>query len=260
MPGKVPMTRQGYEALVNELKHLRAVVRPQVINAVRTARAEGDLSENAEYHGARERQALIEAKIRHLEAQLADAEVIDTTTLGGERVVFGAGALAEVPISQAIAASSAIPGFFEPYTIGGRDYVDGGVGHVAHADLAVDREATLVLVMNPQVPLMADEGAGARHLKERGLYLIMEQSSRIASQNLLELGLRELRARHPKTEIFLLQPDRRERLLFGPSMGFEASRAALRYGYASTLEWLGRDGATFSRRFGAGAEVAQSPA
>ena len=90
MTGKVPMTRQGYEALVNELKHLRAVVRPQVIDAVRTAREEGDLSENAEYHGARERQAIVEAKIQYLAAQLADAEVIDTTTLGGDRVVFGA--------------------------------------------------------------------------------------------------------------------------------------------------------------------------
>ena len=90
MAEKAPMTRQGYEALMNELKHLRAVVRPQVIEAVRLAREEGDLSENAEYHGAKEKQAIIEAKIRHLETQLAHAEVIDTKTLAGDRVVFGA--------------------------------------------------------------------------------------------------------------------------------------------------------------------------
>jgi transcription elongation factor GreA len=84
------MTRQGYEALVVELKHLRAVVRPQVIEAVRLAREEGDLRENAEYHGAKEKQAIVEAKIRHLETQLAHAEVIDTGTLSGDRVVFGA--------------------------------------------------------------------------------------------------------------------------------------------------------------------------
>lgn len=90
MAGKAPMTRQGYEALVNELKHLKAVVRPPVIEAVRLAREEGDLNENAEYQGAKERQAIVEAKIRHLEAQLAHAEVIDTTTLSGNRVVFGA--------------------------------------------------------------------------------------------------------------------------------------------------------------------------
>jgi transcription elongation factor GreA len=84
------MTRQGYEALLDELKHLKSVVRPQVIAAVRTARAEGDLRENAEYHGAREKQAIVDAKIQHLESQLGNAEIIDTTQLGGSRVVFGA--------------------------------------------------------------------------------------------------------------------------------------------------------------------------
>ena len=172
------------------------------------------------------------------------------------RVVFGAGDLAGVPISEAIAASSAIPGFFEPYTIGGRDYVDGGVGYVAHADLAIDRGATLVVVVNPQAPLIGQEGDGVQHLKERGLYSIMEQSSRITSQNLLDLGLRELRSRHPKVEILLHQPDPREPLLFGPSMGFGSSRAALRYGHASTLEWLRAAGAAFSRHFAVGFGVA----
>jgi len=90
MADKAPMTRQGYEALINELKHLRAVVRPQVIEAVRLAREEGGLRENAEYHGAKEKQAIIEAKIRHLETQLAHAEIIDTGALQGDRVVFGA--------------------------------------------------------------------------------------------------------------------------------------------------------------------------
>jgi transcription elongation factor GreA len=84
------MTRQGYEALLDELKHLKSVVRPQVIAAVRTARAEGDLRENAEYHGAREKQAIVDAKIQHLESQLGNAEIIDTTRLSGSRVAFGA--------------------------------------------------------------------------------------------------------------------------------------------------------------------------
>jgi transcription elongation factor GreA len=90
MAEKAPMTRQGYEALVTELKHLKSVVRPQVIEAVRLAREEGDLRENAEYHGAKEKQSIVEAKIRHLEAQLSQAEIIDTAALGGDRVVFGA--------------------------------------------------------------------------------------------------------------------------------------------------------------------------
>jgi transcription elongation factor GreA len=90
MAEKAPMTRQGYEALMAELKYLKAVVRPQVIEAVRIAREEGDLRENAEYHGAKEKQAIVQSKIEHLEAQLSHAEIIDTTTLGGDRVVFGA--------------------------------------------------------------------------------------------------------------------------------------------------------------------------
>jgi transcription elongation factor GreA len=90
MAEKAPMTRQGYEALMHELKHLKAVVRPQVIEAVRLAREEGDLRENTEYHGAKEKQAILEAKIRHLETQLVNAEIIDTGALGGDRVVFGA--------------------------------------------------------------------------------------------------------------------------------------------------------------------------
>ncbi|TMK72439.1 MAG: hypothetical protein E6G48_06955, partial [Actinobacteria bacterium] len=69
-----------------------------------------------------------------------------------ERVVFGRNGLGEVPISHAVAASSAIPGFFEPYAIDGRDYVDGGVGFTGHADLAADEGAEVVLVVNPLVP------------------------------------------------------------------------------------------------------------
>src|SRR5204863_362056 len=69
-----------------------------------------------------------------------------------ERVVFGAGALRDVPISQAVAASSAIPGFFDPYPINGRDYVDGGTGFSGHADLAAEAGADVVFVVNPLVP------------------------------------------------------------------------------------------------------------
>ncbi|MBI4610169.1 MAG: patatin-like phospholipase family protein [Candidatus Rokubacteria bacterium] len=166
-----------------------------------------------------------------------------------ERVVFGLGALTEVPISQAIAASSAIPGFFEPYTIRDRDYVDGGVGYAAHADLAIDLGAELIVVVNPLVPLTGAGAVAPGHLKEQGLYSILEQSSRITSQNLLELGLRELQLKHPRLEIFLLQPEAKESPLFGPSMGFEASRAALRFGYASTRAWLAARGDAFMRRF-----------
>jgi predicted acylesterase/phospholipase RssA len=172
-----------------------------------------------------------------------------------ERAVFGLGPLAEVPISKAIAASSAIPGFFEPYTIDGHDYVDGGVGYALHADLAIELGAQLVVAVNPLVPLASKDEAPPGHLKARGLYSILEQSSRITSQHFLEVGLRELQAKHPKVEIFLLQPEFKESPLFSPSMGFAASREALRFGYASTRQWLAERGKAFIERF----ELARTP-
>jgi NTE family protein len=153
-----------------------------------------------------------------------------------ERVVFGRDGLHDVPISHAIAASSAIPGFFDPYTIGGRIYVDGGVGFSGHADLAAEAGADLVVVVNPLVPTRLDEGSAS--MRERGLYTIMEQANRIYSQNLLTLGMATLRARFPRTQFVLLEPPRTGTPLFGPSMGFQASRAALRFGYTATREWL----------------------
>ena len=162
-----------------------------------------------------------------------------------ERVVFGRGALCDVPISDAVAASSAIPGFFEPYTINGRDYVDGGVGFSGHADLAAETGVDAVVVINPLVPTLDDSGSSIR---TRGMYTIMEQANRIYSQNLLQLGLAVLSVKHPRTEFFLIQPPRTCTLLFGPSMGFEASRLALRFGYESTQEWLDGQGASLMRR------------
>ena len=167
-----------------------------------------------------------------------------------ERVVFGQGALRDVPISRAIAASSAIPGFFEPYAIDGRDYVDGGVGFSGHADLAAEAGADLVLVVHPLVPSLSD-GDGPR-VRSRGFYSIMEQTSRIYGQNLLQLGLAALRLRFPRTSFLLLQPRASGTPLAGLCMGFEGARAALRFGYESTGEWLDQDGQTLLERLAPG--------
>ena len=84
------MTTGGYERLVEELKDLKAVERPQVIRAIAEAREHGDLSENAEYHAARERQGFIEGRVAELEDKLSRAEVIDISSLKGSVVRFGA--------------------------------------------------------------------------------------------------------------------------------------------------------------------------
>jgi transcription elongation factor GreA len=86
---KIPMTRAGFTALDDELKTLKSVERPAVIRAIAEARELGDLSENAEYHSAREKQSFIEGRIKELEAILSLAEVIDPTKLSGP-IKFGA--------------------------------------------------------------------------------------------------------------------------------------------------------------------------
>lgn len=88
--GREPMTRAGYQFLKEELKRLKTVDRPNISKAIEEARAHGDLSENAEYHAAKEKQSFIEGRIKELESKLALAEVIDPKTLSGEKVVFGA--------------------------------------------------------------------------------------------------------------------------------------------------------------------------
>jgi transcription elongation factor GreA len=87
---KLPMTSDGYTKLVEEIKRLKTVERPAIIRAIAEARTHGDLSENAEYHAARERQSFIEGRLMELEDKVARAEVIDTSKLSGSIVKFGA--------------------------------------------------------------------------------------------------------------------------------------------------------------------------
>ncbi|MBR9826456.1 MAG: transcription elongation factor GreA [Alphaproteobacteria bacterium] len=87
---KIPMTAAGHKALDEEMKHLKTVERPAVIAAIAEAREHGDLSENAEYHAAKERQGYIEGRLAELEDKLARAQVIDVAKLGGDQVKFGA--------------------------------------------------------------------------------------------------------------------------------------------------------------------------
>lgn len=87
---KVPMTAEGYQALDLELKRLKTQERPTVIAAIAEARQHGDLSENAEYHAAKERQSFIEGRLAELEDKIARAQIIDVSKLSGKQVKFGA--------------------------------------------------------------------------------------------------------------------------------------------------------------------------
>jgi transcription elongation factor GreA len=87
---RIPMTAEGHAALQAELKLLKSVERPNIIAAISEARSHGDLSENAEYHAAKEKQSFIEGRISELDDKLARADIIDVSKLGGKKIRFGA--------------------------------------------------------------------------------------------------------------------------------------------------------------------------
>jgi len=89
MSDRIPMTRAGYQKLEADLKQMKSVDRPQIVREIEAARAHGDISENAEFHAAKERQSHIETRIRQVEDQLARAQVIDPTGLVADSVRFG---------------------------------------------------------------------------------------------------------------------------------------------------------------------------
>jgi len=91
LPDRVPMTREGYDKMKNELDHLKGIERPKIVDEVETARAHGDLSENAEYHAAREKLGHVQGRIMDLEMRLSKAEVIDPAQFKGQdKIMFGA--------------------------------------------------------------------------------------------------------------------------------------------------------------------------
>lgn len=90
MSDVIPMSRAGYEKLMAELKHMEGVEMPKVAERIAEARSAGDLKENAEYHGARESQGMLQAKINLLRDKLSRASIVDTATLPKDQVVFGA--------------------------------------------------------------------------------------------------------------------------------------------------------------------------
>ena len=87
---KVPMLAEGHRKIDDEVRHLKMIERPAIIEAIEMARAHGDLSENAEYHAAKERQGQVEAQIADIDDRLSRAMVIDPASLSGDKVIFGA--------------------------------------------------------------------------------------------------------------------------------------------------------------------------
>ena len=163
------------------------------------------------------------------------------------RVTFGEAPWDDVPISTAVAASSAIPGFFEPVSLRGRQFIDGNVGAVAHLDLVAARGISDVLVVSPRAPVenaggpcvVPGEHGDCLSLRERGLWAVYEQASRIDHQARLHLGVERFRHLQPGARVSVIEPERADATLFlANPMGLEARREVLEGGYARGLAVL----------------------
>ena len=186
-----------------------------------------------------------------------------------ERVVFGADENCEVSISQAVQASTALPGFFRPARINGVDYVDGGVRHTANIDIAIEKGTDLIICYNPFRPFLnridADDGestyfADGRYLSDRGLKAVINQVFRTLLHSRLKLGIqRYLADDRFQGDIVLLEPREQDADFFGVNPlafwkrweavqhGFESVRASIEQNFEPLQAVLGRYGLEMDR-------------
>jgi predicted acylesterase/phospholipase RssA len=165
----------------------------------------------------------------------------------GDRVMFGGPGWRDVPISDAIAASSALPLYFRPVTLRGLDFVDGGVGQVVHLDQPLERGSRFIILINPVLPIRNEEGlvciptlsGHCARLREKGVSFVIDQSQRISARHRLLLGLERVRHLHPDARVLLIEPPERDSVLFLENILNYGTRVAmLQYGYRSTAALL----------------------
>lgn len=184
-----------------------------------------------------------------------DLYIIATNLDDGERTVFCREHSAEVPISQAVAASSAMPLFYKPVLIEGKEYVDGGLRGNASLDLAIERGATLVVCINPVVPFRNEEleemtGAQgeSRHLSERGVQAIASQMLSILLHSGLHYHVKQLRRRFPDVDIILIEPQPNDEVMhFYNIMRYSARLSIARHGFESVTLDLAEDFSKYKR-------------
>lgn len=170
----------------------------------------------------------------------------------GEAVAFGKAGWRHVPVSQAVQASAALPGFYRPVRIDGRDYVDGGVKKTAHINLAIQSGADLVICINPIVPYRNDprQGPLGGHLSERGVTWVLDQTLRIMLHGRMQYGLERYRRDRPDVDILLLEPTPDDLRMFAYHiMHYGSRRVIAEHGYRTTLAYLRRNAARCRRLF-----------
>jgi predicted acylesterase/phospholipase RssA len=165
----------------------------------------------------------------------------------GDRILFGSSEWRDVPISDAIAASSALPLYFRPVTLRGLDFIDGGIGQVIHLDQPLERGSRFIVLLNPVLPIRNEEGVVCiptfsgmcARLREKGVTFVVDQAQRISSRERFKLALEHVRARAPEAVVVVIEPDPRDSVLFMENILNYGSRVAmLHYGYRSTASFL----------------------
>jgi predicted acylesterase/phospholipase RssA len=175
----------------------------------------------------------------------------------GERVIFGSPGFEDIPVSLACSASLALPLFFSPVRIDDRHYIDGGLGHVAHLDLAEADASELAIVVNPLVPVSTERravptGHGAREsVRDKGLLWVYNQALRIGAHARLHQDVTRVQTA-ARMQVLVLEPEPTDALLFlhNPA-SLKARRAILEYAYRTTREriarWMERNRAIVER-------------
>jgi NTE family protein len=171
---------------------------------------------------------------------------LDTT----ERIVLGEGDWADVPISKAVAASGALPGIYEPVEMRDREFIDGGILSTTNVDVAVERGAKFVVVINPLVPYVNDfskqiptmTGSRARRVSDMGIAGVLNQSFRLMSHDRLHRAVEIWEERYPGVDIILIEPELNDELMFGTSiLDYRARLAIAKHGFESVTMKLARD-------------------
>ena len=236
LPGLLAMAAFGYafkgRSVLASLEHLgRALPTGLFSNAPLERQMRGLLSSPGRSND-----------FRQLQRRLV---LVATDLDSGDTAPFGLPGWDHVPISEAVAASAALPGLFPPVPIGGRWYVDGALKKTLHARVLLDMDLDLVLCLNPLVPFDATHARGHRvlggaeepipRLVDGGLPVVLSQTFRTLIHSRLELGLKGYEASHPGTDILLFEPDHRDPALFlANTFGYGQRRLLAEHAYQRT--------------------------
>lgn len=166
--------------------------------------------------------------------------IVATELDSGNRAVFGHGGKGIVPISRAVAASSAVPILYRPVRIFGRDYVDGGLHGTASLDLAIEAGAKLVICINPMVPLNAARAFPDQHyMRTHGIQAIVNQTVRTLLHSTLRYHIKNLKVKYPDVDIILIQPEWNDERMFSHNPMYYNSRLVLaEHGFTTVTKGL----------------------